>query len=224
MPPNSRWVCGQVVRSAFAMADQCRDCMSVLPMAGRAVEKRGQFGLNLSSSLEAKRKFRMKRLINGLIVIALLALTAAFVDAAENQADDDAAHVHVYSSSKELKWGPAPSVVPKGAEAVVLDGDPFKKGGAYTLRLKMPDGYKVPPHWHPTDENVTVLSGTLGAGMGDKFDTASGQLIKAGGFVRMPKRMHHYAWAKGPTTIQIHGMAPFAFNYVNPSDDPRNQH
>ncbi len=108
--------------------------------------------------------------------------------------------------------------------AVVLDGDPFKEGEAYTLRLKMPDGYKVPPHWHPTDENVTVLSGTLGAGMGDKFDPASGELIKAGGFVRMPKSVHHYAWAKGPTTIQIHGDAPFAFNYVNASDDPRNQH
>lgn len=166
----------------------------------------------------------MKPLTKSIVVVALIASTASFVFAADNQAADNAADVHVYQSPKELKWGPAPPVVPKGAEAVVLDGDPFKEGGAYTLRLKMPDGYKIPPHWHPTDENVTVISGTLGAGMGDKMDTGSGQLIKAGGFVRMPKTVHHYAWAKGPTTVQVHGNAPFAFTYVNPSDDPRNQH
>ena len=166
----------------------------------------------------------MKWLTNGLVIIALIGFSAIFVGAAENQTADDATSVHVYSSPKDLKWGPAPPVVPKGAEAVVLDGNPFKEGGPYTLRLKMPDGYKIPPHWHPTDENVTVLNGTLGAGMGDKLDAASGQLIEAGGFVRMPKRVHHYAWAKGPTTIQVHGTAPFAFHYVNASDDPRNQH
>jgi anti-sigma factor ChrR (cupin superfamily) len=166
----------------------------------------------------------MKSLINGIIIIGLIASASAFVRAAENQAPENPGDVHVYQSGKDLKWGPAPPVVPKGAEAVVLDGDPFKEGGAYTLRLKMPDGYKIPPHWHPTDENVTVLSGTLGAGMGDKMDTASGQLIKPGGFVRMPKTMHHYAWAEGPTTVQVHGDAPFAFTYVNPADDPRNQH
>lgn len=166
----------------------------------------------------------MKSLINGMLVVALIAFAAVFVRAAENQPADNSADVHVYQSPNDLKWGPAPPVVPKGAEAVVLDGDPFKEGGVYTLRLKMPDGYKIAPHWHPTDENVTVLSGTLGAGMGDKMETAGGQLIKAGGFVRMPKTVHHYAWTKGPTTIQVHGDAPFAFNYVNPADDPRNQH
>jgi len=115
-------------------------------------------------------------------------------------------------------------VVPKGAQAAVLDGDPFKDGSSYTLRLKMPDGYKIPPHWHPTDENVTVLSGTLGASMGDTFDTAKGQLMKPGGFVTMPHGMHHYAWAKGSTVVQVHGIGPFAFTYVNPADDPRNHH
>jgi quercetin dioxygenase-like cupin family protein len=166
----------------------------------------------------------MRLLITEIFVIALIALAPAFVRAAENQAPENPTDVHVYQSATELKWGPAPPVVPKGAQAVVLDGDPFREGGAYTLRLKMPDGYKIPPHSHPTDENVTVLSGTLGAGMGDTMDTSRGQLIKTGGFVRMPKTVHHYAWAKGPTTIQVHGNAPFAFTYVNPADDPRNQH
>jgi quercetin dioxygenase-like cupin family protein len=97
-------------------------------------------------------------------------------------------------------------VVPAGAEAVVIEGDPSKDGMLYTLRLKMPDGYRVGPHYHPTDENVTVISGTLGIGMGDKFDSKAGQLVKAGGFLYMPKQMHHYAWAKGSTGIQIQGI------------------
>jgi hypothetical protein len=130
----------------------------------------------------------------------------------------------VFASTKAIKWGAAPPVVPKGAQAAVLAGDPFKDGSEYTLRLRMPGGYKIPPHWHPTDENVTVLAGKLGAGMGDKFDPASGEIINSGGFVRMPREVHHFAWAKGPTTIQVSGLGPFAFHYVNSADDPRNKH
>jgi len=65
-------------------------------------------------------------------------------------------------------------MVPAGAQAAVLNGDPSKEG-VYTLRLKMPGGYKIAPHSHPTDENVTVISGALGAAMGDKFDTSAGK-------------------------------------------------
>jgi hypothetical protein len=60
--------------------------------------------------------------------------------------------------------------------------------------------------------------------MGDTFDPTKGQLIKAGGFVRMPTGKHHFAWAKGPTIVQVHGTRPFEFSYVNSADDPRNQH
>ena len=156
-------------------------------------------------------------------VVLLLAMSYA-IEAADEQQASPAANVQIVSSPSDVKWGPAPPVVAKGAQAAVLDGDPFKDGSSYTLRLKMPDGYRIAPHWHPTDENVTVISGTLGAGMGDKFDPAAGKFLKPGGFVCMPKGMHHYAWAKGPTIVQVHGIGPFAFTYVNPADDPRNQH
>lgn len=79
---------------------------------------------------------------------------------------------------KRITSAPAPPVLPKGAEAAVLDGNSFASSGSYTLRLKMLAGYKIPPHWHPTDENVTVLSGTLGAGMGDEFDKSNGSLLR----------------------------------------------
>jgi anti-sigma factor ChrR (cupin superfamily) len=86
----------------------------------------------------------------------------------------------------------------------------------------LPAGYKIPPHTHPTDENVTVLSGAFHVGMGDKFDTKKGETLRAGGFVNAQKGMQHYGWTTGPTVIQVHGMGPFTINYINPADDPRN--
>lgn len=148
----------------------------------------------------------MRKIAAVLSVVFLLAMSYVVEGADERQASSSAPDVQIVSSPSEVKWGPAPPVVPKGAQAAVLNGDPFKDGASYTLRLKMPDGYRIGPHWHPTDENVTVLSGTLGAGMGDKFDPAAGKFLKPGGFVCMPKEMHHYAWAKGPTIIQVHGI------------------
>jgi len=77
------------------------------------------------------------------------------------------------------------------------------------------------PHWHPTDESITVISGSFAVGMGDSWNDASMTTLKAGEYARMPKLAHHSAMAKGETVIQIHGVGPFAINYVNPKDDPR---
>src|SRR5262249_15360097 len=119
-----------------------------------------------------------------------------------------------------IKWGPAPPSLPAGAKAAVLTGDPTK-AGPYVIRVKMPDGYKVAPHWHPSDENVTVIQGTFMAGKGETFDIDSCTALPAGSFVRMPREMRHFAWAKGETIIQVHSMGPFAINYVHAADDPR---
>jgi len=91
----------------------------------------------------------------------------------------------------------------------------------YVARAKLPDGYKVPPHWHPADENVTVLQGTLLIGTGDKLDASHAEELPAGLFMQMPKTMHHFAIAKGETLIQLHGTEPFEIIYINPADDPR---
>jgi quercetin dioxygenase-like cupin family protein len=102
-----------------------------------------------------------------------------------------------------------------------LVGDPSKPGVPYVLRAKLPDGYKVPPHWHPGDENVTVLKGTFLIGKGEKLDPSTMEELPAGSFVQMPKTMRHFAMAKGETIIQVHGIGPFDVTYVNPEDDPR---
>lgn len=119
----------------------------------------------------------------------------------------------------DLQWGPPPPFLPPGAQLAVLQGDP-SKNGPYTVRLKAPDGYKIPPHWHPTTENVSVISGTLKVGMGSKWDDSNPTVISTGGFGSIPPRMKHFAWTSGDTVIQIHGMGPLLLNYVNPADNP----
>ena len=119
-----------------------------------------------------------------------------------------------------LNWGPAPAVFPAGAKFAVLQGDPGK-AGVYTVRLDMPDGYRIPAHFHPTDELVTVIEGTFLVGMGDKADAAKTTALPAGQFVAAYANMRHYAFAKGHTVVQVHGMGPFALTYVNPADDPQ---
>jgi hypothetical protein len=128
---------------------------------------------------------------------------------------------HTVVTPNDIKWGPGPSFLPAGAQMAILDGDPSKAGRPFTLRLKMPDGYKIPPHWHPVDENVTTLGGVLMMGVGEKFDQAATREMPLGAYAKMPKGLRHYASARGETTVQVHGVGPFEITYVNPADDPR---
>jgi mannose-6-phosphate isomerase-like protein (cupin superfamily) len=120
----------------------------------------------------------------------------------------------------QVKYAPVPLFLPPGAQLAVLEGDPMASSGDFTIRLKMPDGYKVAPHTHPHRENVTVLSGTLKVGMGDQFDAGKMMNFTAGSFAYLDPTMHHYAAASGETVIQIHGSSPVRFDYINPADDP----
>ena len=120
---------------------------------------------------------------------------------------------------EEIKWGAAPPVLPAGAQMAVLSGDPAGTG-LVTVRLKMPSGYKLPPHWHPTDEHVTVISGAFAIGMGDKLDKNESKTLKPGGYAVAAANMHHFAWAKTASVVEVNLMGPFQINYVNPADDP----
>ena len=119
-----------------------------------------------------------------------------------------------------IAYGPPPAFVPPGAQLAVLQGDPMGTIGDYTVRLKLPDGYRFPPHWHPKRENVTVISGTFKVGMGDRFDDAKLTAYPAGSFAVMEAGVHHFGQASGETVLQIHGQAPLQIQYVNPQDNP----
>jgi quercetin dioxygenase-like cupin family protein len=126
---------------------------------------------------------------------------------------------NVFTPDK-IPYGPVPSFVPAGAQLAVIEGDPAAATGDFTVRLKMPDGYRIPPHWHPNRENVTVISGNFKVGMGDTFDESKMMTVGAGSFAYLDPSMHHYAMASGAVVVQVHGMSPLQFNYVNPNDDP----
>jgi quercetin dioxygenase-like cupin family protein len=119
-----------------------------------------------------------------------------------------------------LNWGPAPPVFPAGARMAVVQGDPGQTG-MFTVRLEMPDGYRIPPHFHPTEEVVTVISGTFRVGMGDTLDAAHATALPAGGFVHLDANMHHWAITRGRTVVQVNSMGPFALIYINPADNPQ---
>ena len=101
----------------------------------------------------------------------------------------------------------------------MLNGDPFKPG-QYTIRLSAPANYKLPPHWHTQTENLTIVSGTFYIGMGDKAGAKDAHELKAGGYHYLPAKMHHYAFTKVPTVVQISGEGPFDINYIDPKDNP----
>jgi quercetin dioxygenase-like cupin family protein len=124
-------------------------------------------------------------------------------------------------SAAAVKWGPGPAFLPAGARLAVLQGDPGK-AGLFTLRLMLPNHYRVGPHFHPTDEQITVLSGVFLVGMGDTVRASKAQRLMAGGFTTVPAEAHHFAATRAPTILQIHGEGPFAITYVKATDDPRN--
>jgi quercetin dioxygenase-like cupin family protein len=127
----------------------------------------------------------------------------------------------IYSPS-EMKWGDGPKSLPPGAKMAVLEGDPTKDG-PFVLRLRMPDGYTIPPHTHPKTERLTVISGTFNIAMGEKLDKKDARKMPAGSFGYWAAEMKHFVWADGETIVQLHGIGPWSIKYLNPNDDPRNK-
>jgi quercetin dioxygenase-like cupin family protein len=128
---------------------------------------------------------------------------------------------HTTMQADDLRWS-APAAYAKGAQLAVVRGDPTKEG-MYVVRLKVPAGFKIAPHTHPDDENVTILSGSFNIGTGDKLDESKGTQVKTGGYSFVMKGMTHYAWFTDDTILQLHGIGPQGATYVNPADDPRKQ-
>ncbi|HLN30143.1 MAG TPA: cupin domain-containing protein [Gemmataceae bacterium] len=156
-----------------------------------------------------------------LSALGILVLFVALHGEAPASMHDKPADIELFAADK-MKWQEGPSSLPKGAMIAVLEGDPSKEG-PFVFRLKLPDGYRVPPHTHPKTERITVISGTFNIGMGDKFDEKMTKSMEAGAYGYWPAGMKHFVWAKGETVLQFHGTGPWSIQYVNPDDDPRNQ-
>lgn len=155
----------------------------------------------------------MSRNLTLLLVALAVTATVAVTTPAET-AD------HGIFAADAITWKDGPPSLASGARFAVLEGDPSKEG-LFTMRLLLPDGFKIMPHWHPAVEHVTVLSGTFHVGMGDVFEADKAGGLSAGTFAFLAPEMHHFAWAEGETVIQLHGVGPWQINYVDPANDPR---
>jgi hypothetical protein len=150
-----------------------------------------------------------------LAVGAVLALPAAVLTQGQEGGAVIVAH------APEIAWADGPPSLPPGAQFAILEGNPAE-AVPLTLRLKFPPNYRVPPHFHSVIEHVTVFSGTLNVGMGDKATYKDGVALSAGDFAAMPQRMVHYAWTGDEGVVfQLHSVGPWSITYIDPKDDPR---
>lgn len=127
---------------------------------------------------------------------------------------------HKLVAPDDVKWGAAPAALPPGAEVAVISGDP-SKGGIFTMRIRMPDGYRIMPHFHSADEHVTVIKGKFNVALGSTWQDGQGTALEEGGFAVMSAGTRHYVWADGSTIVQVHAKGPWKLTYVNRADDPR---
>lgn len=157
----------------------------------------------------------------GLVVAAagLLACIARISGSADSGAPASHSGGHHVTLPDQVQWQDSPAL-PAGAKVAVIEGDPAKEG-YFAMRARLPDGYRIPAHWHPGYERVTVLSGTFHLGTGEKFDKAAARALPAGSYTSMEPGMRHFAWAEGETVLQINTLGPWGITYVNPADDPR---
>ena len=168
-----------------------------------------------------------QKVLVGVIILGLGCLGFAKMRQEKPKTDDSAAP-HIMLTPDKIQWqplprewadGPPPGFAVQAKEAIgktevaILQGDPTKEGEPFVIRIRSSAGTLLPPHWHDIDENITVLSGVLRVGMGDKFDEHACRDMPAGSYIVMPKGMHHFAVAKGDV-VQAHGIGPFKIHWV----------
>ncbi len=157
-----------------------------------------------------------------LLAVSLLLVARTTAHAGDATAVSDSQARWALFKPDQISWRDGPPSLLTGAKMAVLEGDPAKEG-FFTIRLKLPDGFRVLPHWHPKTERLTVISGTVNLGTGEQFDPNSKAILAlpAGTYSSMPPKMAHFAWMKGETILQLSSIGPWEVVYVNPADDPR---
>jgi hypothetical protein len=127
---------------------------------------------------------------------------------------------HLIYTPENTEWRDGPGSLPPGAQFVVLEGNPAEVG-VFTMRIKMPDGYQLAPHWHEGVERLTIISGVFHLGSGEEFNAENTTALGAGAYTAMPPGMRHFAVTEGETIVQLSSIGPWTITYVNPEDDPR---
>lgn len=146
---------------------------------------------------------------------AAAALAGVFATAPLAAQDGPAAPAMHAEAAADLAWSAieVPGFLP-GMEIVGIHGDPSVADQPYTLRLRFPDGYRFPPHFHPRAENVTVLEGTFLLAMGSSFDGSKLKTYAPGDYLHIAAENPHFGRVEGRTVVQLHGTGPFDITVV----------
>lgn len=154
------------------------------------------------------------------ILIVVMIISFASSALAQDKIDRMRAVTMESFTPDTVNWKDEP-ILPKGAQSVVLVGNP-NKAGVFIAWLKFPSNYPIPPHKHPFTEVITVLQGKLGSGIGEIFDTKKGEILKTGSSFVLPAGHTHFVWTTDEETIvELIATGPWGITYTNPSDDPR---
>jgi quercetin dioxygenase-like cupin family protein len=164
----------------------------------------------------------MKHLVGmaAILGFAVCAVTVNAEDPARARLVDKGPEHHLTYRPQDIEWRDGPASFEAGAQYAMLEGD-MSEPGVFTLRIKLPDGFEIAPHWHPNVERVTVLSGTFHLGAGETMDKQNADRLESGSYTSMPPGMRHFAFVEGETEIQLTTVGPWEIHYINPDDDPR---
>ena len=158
-----------------------------------------------------------------IVLLAAGLFSTPLVNAQATHPAAAALKAHIMVTPEDIRWGPCPPAVPPGASCAVIEGSLAAANALFAYRVRMPDNYRIPPHFHPVDEHLVVISGVFDIGHGDKAHPGATRSMPAGSFIVLPKDMPHFASTKGETVIQVYAIGPWGLTYVDPRDDPRNR-
>lgn len=161
------------------------------------------------------------RMLITMVITLLSAPNLLLAQVSMRDMDKGPKHHIILTATDEKNWQRSPVLEPE-IKVAVLEGNPSEPG-VFTLRIKIPDGGYISPHWHPNVERVTVLSGRFLLGSGEKMDKSKVKTLDPGSYTSMPPGMRHFAIAEGETIVQLTSVGPWEINYINPQDDPRNR-
>jgi quercetin dioxygenase-like cupin family protein len=154
----------------------------------------------------------MQKLVLAVFLSTVIAMSLFTIALANTMGMPGVANAAMMVTPDDIKWMPSKQL--QNVQVAIMDGDPKKAGSPYTMRLKLPDGYTIPLHWHPDTERLTILSGTIMFGVGDTMDRSKTTALGPGSYVVIPAYVRHWVTAKGATIFQVSGVAPFTVNFI----------
>jgi quercetin dioxygenase-like cupin family protein len=151
-----------------------------------------------------------------MLLVGCASFTASMVGCVGSNFSHGASHAArpaIQREASSIAFVPAPANMPKGVSIAVLEGDPTQKG-VFTLRLRIPPGFSLPAHTHPSDERVSVLEGSVSVGFGTTGDDNSVRTFGPGSFYVNPPGVAHFESSEQGAVLQVTAEGPWRVDLV----------